>query len=136
MTSSIVPCLRYEDAHAMIAWLCDAFGFNKHLVVEDGNGGIAHAQLVRGSSMIMLGSEREDVFGGIQSTPRKLGGTTQSPYLVVADADTVYAKASSMGAQIVIEIKDEDYGGRGFSCRDPEGHVWNIGTYDPWAEKA
>ena len=36
------------------------------------------------------------------------------------------------GAEIVIEIKDEDYGGRGFSCRDPEGHLWNIGTYDPW----
>jgi len=17
-------------------------------------------------------------------------------------------------------------------CRDPEGHVWNVGTYDPW----
>ncbi|HZF33304.1 MAG TPA: glyoxalase, partial [Candidatus Angelobacter sp.] len=28
---------------------------------------------------------------------------------------------------------DEDYGGRGYSCRDPEGHLWNFGTYDPWA---
>jgi uncharacterized glyoxalase superfamily protein PhnB len=33
----------------------------------------------------------------------------------------------------VLDIKDEDYGGRGFSCRDLEGHLWNIGTYDPWA---
>lgn len=136
MTSSIIPCLRYKDAPAMIDWLCDTFGFNRHLVVEDGNGGVAHAQLVLGPGMIMLGSEREDVFGGIQSTPRELGGTSQSPYLVVADADAVYAKARKMGAEIVIEIKDEDYGGRGFSCRDPEGHVWSIGTYDPWAEKA
>ena len=31
-----------------------------------------------------------------------------------------------------IEIKDEDYGGRGFSCYDLEGHLWNFGTYDPW----
>ena len=31
-----------------------------------------------------------------------------------------------------MEIKDEDYGGRGFSCFDPEGHLWNFGSYDPW----
>jgi hypothetical protein len=27
---------------------------------------------------------------------------------------------------------DEDYRGRGSSCRDVEGHFWNSGTYDPW----
>jgi uncharacterized glyoxalase superfamily protein PhnB len=32
-----------------------------------------------------------------------------------------------------MDIKDEDYGGRGYSCRDLEGHLWNFGTYDPWA---
>src|SRR5215813_4927705 len=67
-----------------------------------------------------------------QSTPAALGGTTQSPYLVVADADSIYHSAVATGAEIVIEIKDEDYGGRGFCCRDPEGHLWNVGTYDPW----
>jgi uncharacterized glyoxalase superfamily protein PhnB len=20
-----------------------------------------------------------------------------------------------------------------YSCRDPDGHLWNFGTYDPWA---
>jgi len=24
------------------------------------------------------------------------------------------------------------FGGRGFTCRDPEGHLWTLGTYDPW----
>jgi hypothetical protein len=32
----------------------------------------------------------------------------------------------------VIDIKFDDYGGRGFSCRDPEGRLWNFGTYDRW----
>ena len=36
--------------------------------------------------------------------------------------------------EIVVEIEDASYGGRGFTCRDPEGHVWSVGTYDPWAE--
>jgi uncharacterized glyoxalase superfamily protein PhnB len=83
--------------------------------------------------MIMLGSVRESEFGILMKQPDEIGGAeTQSSYLIVADADAVYAKAKAAGAEIVIEIKDEDYGGRGFSCRDLEGHLWNLGTYDPW----
>ena len=36
-------------------------------------------------------------------------------------------------AEIVMEIEDAGHGGRGYSCRDPEGHLWNFGSYDPWA---
>jgi uncharacterized glyoxalase superfamily protein PhnB len=25
----------------------------------------------------------------------------------------------------------QDYGGRDYTCKDPEGHVWTFGTYDP-----
>lgn len=132
MSSTVVPTLRYRDAHRMIGWLCEVFGFARHAVYEDGQGGIAHAQLTLGSGMIMLGSARDDEFGRLQSTPAALGGTTQSPYLVVSDTDEVYRRAKAAGAEIVIEIKDEDCGGRGFSCRDPEGHLWNVGSYDPW----
>ena len=135
--STIIPCLGYQDAQRMIAWLCDAFGLERHAVYKDGKGGIAHAQLTLGSGMIMLGSARaDDQFGRLQATPTALGGTTQSPYVVVADADALYARAKAAGAEIVIAIKDEDYGGRGFSCRDPEGHLWNFGTYDPWPPDA
>ena len=134
MSGSIIPTMRYQDAPSMIAWLCETFGFVRHAVHEDGEGGIAHAQLTLGSGMIMLGSARDDAFGKLQSTPAALGGTTQSPYLVVPDADAVYRRAKAAGAEIVYDIKDEDYGGRGFSCRDPEGHLWNFGTYDPWKD--
>jgi uncharacterized glyoxalase superfamily protein PhnB len=138
MSSTIIPCLRYRDAPRMIEWLCSAFGFKRHLVVDDDQGGIAHAQLTLGPGMIMLGSARsgDDQFGRLQSTPEVLGGTTQSPYLVEPNADEMYRRAKAAGAEIVIEIKDEDYGGRVFSCRDPEGHLWNIGSYDPWKAPA
>ena len=36
------------------------------------------------------------------------------------------------GAAIVQEIDDAPQGGPQFSCRDPEGHVWLVGSYDPW----
>jgi uncharacterized glyoxalase superfamily protein PhnB len=131
--TTVIPALRYSDAPAAIEWLCDTFGFERQMVVPDEQGGIAHAQLSFGNGMIMLGSVRESEFGTLLKQPKEIGlAETQSPYLVVENADTVYERAKAAGAEIVIEIKDEDYGGRGFSCRDLEGHLWSLGTYDPW----
>jgi uncharacterized glyoxalase superfamily protein PhnB len=132
---AVIPALRYRDAPAAIAWLCKAFGFTEHLVVPDGAGGIAHAQLKVGAdAMVMLGSQRGDEFGRLVALPSDAGGrSTQSAYIVVADPDAHYARAKAAGAAIVYEIRSEDHGGRAYSCRDPEGHLWNFGSYDPWA---
>ncbi len=133
--STVVPCMRYRDAPKAMAWLCSVFGFEEQLVVPDSDGGVAHAQLRFGNGMVMLGSvaKLDNAFGRLTRQPDEIGGMeTQSPYLIVSDADAVYQRAKSAGAKIEIDIKDEDYGGRGFSCRDPEGHLWNVGTYDPW----
>ncbi len=133
-TTTVIPTLRYRDAPAAIEWLCEAFGFEKHLVVPGESGTIAHAQLVFGNGMIMLGSALDREFDKLQKPPNALGNVpSQSPYIIVEDADKHYARAVAAGAEIVMDIKDEDHGGRGYSCRDPEGHVWNFGTYDPWA---
>lgn len=132
MSANIIPTMRYRNAPRMIEWLAEAFGFKRHAIYEDGKGGVSHAQLTLNGGMIMVSTMRDDEFGKLQTTPAALGGTTQSAYIVVPDADEILARASAVGAKIVMPIKDEDYGGRGFSCRDPEGHLWNIGTYDPW----
>jgi uncharacterized glyoxalase superfamily protein PhnB len=135
-TGAIVPCLRYRNAPAAIDWLCQVFGFERQLVVPGPDNTIAHAQLNLGSGMIMLGSAQNGgEWGKLVKQPDEIGGyETQAPYLVVADADAVYARVKAAGGQIVLDIKDEDYGGRGFTCRDLEGRLWNVGTYDPWAE--
>lgn len=132
---TVIPCLRYRDAPAAIEWLCKAFGFERHAVYPNESGGIAHAQLSFGNGMIMLGSvEADSAWSAYMRQPDEIGGAeTQSAYLVVADADALYARASAAGARIAIEIHDEDYGGRGFGCQDPEGHFWYFGTYDPWS---
>lgn len=133
MPANIIPTLRYHDAPAAIEWLCRAFGFEKHLVVPDETGGIAHAQLVLGPGMIMLGSARDDDFGKLQKPPRDVGGVgTQSAYVVVADVDAHHARATAAGARVAHPLEDKDYGGRGYSCLDPEGHLWSFGSYDPW----
>lgn len=131
--STVIPCLRYRDARAAIEWLAKAFGFEEQLVVPNEDGTIAHAQLSFGNGMIMLGSVTDTGFDRLMKQPDEIGGAeTQSAYLIVADADAVYERAKAAGAEIVMEIKDEDYGGRGFSCKDLEGRLWNFGTYDPW----
>jgi uncharacterized glyoxalase superfamily protein PhnB len=133
--ATVIPALRYHDAPAAIEFLCTAFGFEKHLVVPGGSGTIAHAQLTYGNGMVMLGSTRDDEFGRLIKPPRETGGvTTQSAYVIVDDADAHYARAKAAGAEIVMDIMSPDYGGRLYSCRDLEGHVWSFGSYDPWAE--
>ena len=131
---NVIPCMRYRDAPAAIEWLCDTFGFEPQLVVPNEDGTIAHAQLAFGNSMIMLGSVFDTEYGRLMRQPSEIGNfVTQSSYLVVNNADLVYGRVLEAGGKILLDIKDEDYGGRGFTCSDPEGHVWSIGTYDPQA---
>ena len=133
--SPLISCLRYRDAPRAIDWLCATFGFTRHLVVPgEAEGVVAHAQLALGNSMVMIGTAQDTDYGRLMRLPEEAGGCTQSIYLVVPDADAVYAKAKSAGAKIAIDIKDEDYGGRGFTCHDTEGHLWTVGSYDPWNE--
>ena len=61
------------------------------------------------------------------------GRVTGGIYMIVADCAAHYARAKAEGAEIVDELSTKDYGGSGYSCRDPEGHLWSFGDYDPWA---
>jgi len=131
--ATIIPTMRYRDAPAAIDWLCKAFGFHAHAVHEDGKGGIAHAQLTMGNGMIMLSSVNDDEWGRLIAQPDAIGEReTQCCCIIVADPDAHHANAIAHGARILDPIRDNDYGGRGYSCRDPEGHLWWFGSYDPW----
>ncbi len=131
---SIIPTMMYRDAPVAIEFLCRAFGFERHLVVPGEGGTVDHAQLTFGRGMIMLGSMKETQFGRLMRHPDEVGGETRAVYIVVAEIDAHYARARAAGADIVIDIVDQPYGGRDYTCRDPEGHLWAFGSYDPWAE--
>ena len=132
--AKIIPALRYVDAPAAVEWLCAAFGFEKHLVVPGEDNQIAHAQLTFRNSMIMLGSAREGEYDDLLIQPANAGAVTQSPYVIVDNVDAHCARARAAGAEIVMEPADQDYGGRLYICRDIERHLWNFGSYDPWAD--
>ncbi|HMR30314.1 MAG TPA: VOC family protein [Geminicoccaceae bacterium] len=121
---NIFPCLIYDDSHAAIAWLEKAFGFEKHVVYSGPDGSVAHAELKLGAGMVMLGSGKEGA--GIVKSPQMI-------YVAVEDSDGLFRRAKAAGADVVREPNDTDYGSRDFAVRDPEGNLWNFGTYLPGA---
>ena len=134
-TVTVIPTMLYRDAPAAIEWLCNTLGFEKRVVYPGPDGTVAHAELTFGNGMIMLGSAKEEGYGTLVTTPAALSGaTTQAAYLVVEDSDALYEKVVASGAEIARPLSTTDYGSRDFACRDPEGHLWNFGTYDPWAD--
>ena len=136
--STVIPGLRYRNAPAAIDWLCQAFGFYKQAVYANADGTIGHAQLTFGNGMVMVSSVIEGTpFSNLMRQPEEIGKReTQAPCLIVSDCDAIYKSAKAANAEIVIDIADMNYGGRAFTCLDPEGHLWCIGSYDPWASEA
>ena len=133
----IIPNLRYDDAAAAIAFLTSAFGFTERAVFRDAQHPaiINHAQLTWGDQMIMLASAQPSPWAEAAPllTVRQAGGNTQSIYVVVDNVDAHAARARAAGADIFVEPADQDYGGRGYGARDPEGNAWSFGSYDPFA---
>lgn len=133
--STIIPSVRYRDAHAGIDWLVRVFGFHKQAVYDGSDGRVMHAQLTYGNGMLMLGSTGGDNAHAKHSVqPDEVGDReTAGLCLIVEDCDAMYARAKSAGAEIVVELHTPEYGGKAFNCKDPEGHVWWVGSYNPWA---
>lgn len=115
------PTLRARDAHALIAFLTEAFGFEQTVVYAEG-GLVSHAELAwpEGGG-IMLGSVRDDAWA---IEPGSFGA-----YVVTDKPDELCARAEAAGAEIIKELHDTDYGSRDFQARDPEGNRWSFGTY-------
>jgi uncharacterized glyoxalase superfamily protein PhnB len=126
----VYPSLIYDDAPAAIDWLCRAFGFEQRLVIHGPHDRVEHSELTFGSAVLMVSSPRPDVG---RLSPRTLGGVSHALSLHVADPDAHCRQAKLVGAVILREVQDEEYGGRGYMAKDPEGHLWYFGTYRPGA---
>lgn len=123
--TAVWPSLLYRDANAAIAFLVAAFGFEEVVAYRsEDNATVEHAELrwPEGGG-VMLGSARPG--SGIGELPPGVGAI----YVVVSDPDALYARAQANGATITREMRDEEYGSRGFTARDPEGVIWSFGTY-------
>lgn len=125
--TAVWPCLAFDDARAQIAFLTEAFGFVEGAVYarENDPSIVEHGELrwPLGGGIMFGSTGRDDSPFG-----RKAAGT-DSLYLVCADPDGLFERARGAGAEVVRGLRDEDYGSRGFTVRDPEGNLWSFGTY-------
>lgn len=126
-TTAVWPAFRYRDATGAIAFLEAAFGFDVAVAYPnpDDPNLVDHAELMwPGGGGIMLGSARDD--GGVMT---EVGIASGSVYLVADDIDALHRRAVAAGATVVRELTETTYGSREFSVTDPEGVLWNVGTY-------
>jgi uncharacterized glyoxalase superfamily protein PhnB len=124
--------MRYRDLAAALEWLQEAFGFERQVAVSDADGAVIYAQMTYGTSMLMLGAVRDTDLDNLMRQPDEVGGIeTQSCYVVIEDADAHHARAVAAGAEVLLGLKSDGLGRRGYSCRDPQGHIWSFGTYNP-----
>ena len=128
----LIPATRYADCEAALAFLKKVIGMEELAVHRDDSGANRHVEMKMGDSLFMFGPEDDRPFARYMTAPRDTGGReTTTMYVIVADVETHNAKAMAAGATIVVPLEDQDFGGMTYSLRDPEGHVWTIGNYDP-----
>jgi uncharacterized glyoxalase superfamily protein PhnB len=120
----LTSAICYQDPKAALAWLEKAFGFEVAMLIEDADGGLAHAQMRFGDAMVMIGSEWSDD----HKSPKSIGGkNTQTVHIqITTDVDAHCARARAAGAEILMEPATQFYGDRTYRCRDPEGHIWTV----------
>ncbi|MEV5962474.1 VOC family protein [Kribbella sp. NPDC051952] len=122
------PTLVYRDGQAALKFLTEGLGFA--LVVSypgPTEGSIAHSQLTWAAGGGVMVSSTDAKTEPDEFSP--IADATQSVYLVHDDPDSLIGRAVGAGAVVVRGLKDEDYGSRGFTVRDPEGNLWSVGTY-------
>ena len=122
----IYPTLRFDDAHAAVELLTKALGFEVVTLVED-DGKIVHGLLAYDTGIVMV-SDRTDT-----GSPELFDHGTQCLFIAVDDPDAHHDHAVAQGAEVVMELVDQDYGSREYAVRDAEGNVWVFGTYRPEA---
>ncbi len=135
-SAPLMPVMRYADCNKAVDFLTRVFGFAEGNAYRDEKGKVMHAELWFGNGAIMIGPVAETPFSRVMRQPAQAGGVTASLFCVVNDPDAHYARAQEAGFEIVLPLRDESYGSREYSVKDPEGHVWTFGTYDPQPKAA
>jgi uncharacterized glyoxalase superfamily protein PhnB len=123
---NIWPGLTYSDARAARSWLA-ALGFTEGILVPGAaENDVMHSEMIwpEGGRVMVHSACRE---GGESKFDAPLG--SGSCYVVTAEPDKIRARAGDLGAEIVRDLEDTDYGSRGFSVRDAKGNIWSFGTY-------
>ncbi len=115
---TVTPYLLVAGAARLIDFLKSAFDAKECYRANRPDGGVMHAEITIGDSVIMMG----EPMGEFQPMPCMV-------HLYVEDADAVYKQALKAGATTVQEPADQFYGDRSAGVKDMFGNLWWIATH-------
>ena len=113
-----------KNADKAIEYYRQAFGATEKFRLTEPGGRIGHAELDFGCATMMLSDEFPEygILSPSAGSPRAF-----QMHLHVDDADAFISRAVELGAEVVHATRDQFYGERSGTIRDPFGHQWNIG---------
>jgi len=117
---TVTPYMIAADGPALLEFTKQAFG-GEEMFRTVGSAGGLHAEVRIGDSMLMIG-------GGIPGREFHSTANTHALHLYVPDCDAVYQRALQTGATSIAEPRDQEYGERSASVKDPAGNYWYIAT--------
>ena len=123
---TVTPYLIVKGAGKALEFYQKALGAKEVMRLAGPNGQVMHAEIKIGDSMIMLADEFPEM--GAKS-PQTIGGSPVGICLYVNDVDAQFKQALAAGAKEERPVKDQFYGDRSGTLRDPFGHQWTIATH-------
>ena len=115
---TVTPYLVVEGIPKLLDFLKQAFGAQERFRMACPDGGVMHADVKIGDSIVMMG----EAMGEWKPKPCSL-------YLYVEDVDAVYQRAIDAGGTKVREPSNQFYGDRTGGVIDPCGNYWGIATH-------
>lgn len=109
----MMPYFLVKDAEAFIAFLKNAFGATDREMKRDDKGGVMHAELTIGDSVLMLG----------QASGQWKAGSGMN-YIYVPEINDTHRICLSTGCTELYAPRDEAYGIRSSGVLDAWGNTW------------
>ncbi len=123
---AVTPYICVKGAAKAIDFYKKVFGAKELFRMCSPDGSIGHAEIQIGDSRIMLADEDPSMNF---FSPETLGGSPSLLMIYTENADETFRRALEAGATETRPLKDQFYGDRSGSVKDPFGHKWTIATH-------
>jgi PhnB protein len=120
-----------QDCGKAIEFYKKAFGAKAGLSMPGPGGKIVHAEVVIGSSTVMMSDEMDPMPGqpGVYKSPKSAGLNTAALFLYVPNVDKWFSRAVEAGCTVRSPLMDMFWGDRFAQVIDPFGHTWGMATH-------
>ena len=122
---SVTPMLAVSNVRRAIHFYTNAFGFTVRQVMDSPQG-ILHAELVLRDTKLMLSPEERQ---HNSLSANSIGNTPVTLYVLVENADEIFASAVGAGGKVLMPVMDMFWGDRCGMVADPDGNKWMIATH-------